>query len=424
MLNRPFHVTIPMLMKNTALMVLLFWLMADGLLAQQSGVSINDNSAPPHESAILDLQSDNKGLLPPRMTTAERDAIVNPANGLMIFNTVTNCINYRVGAVWYEVCGTPPAGEVSALDCEGAAHSGTLSPGVAAIGVNSEVAYTGGNGFTHGGQTVNSTGISGLTATLTPGSFANGGGTLTYTITGTPSGAGTASFALSIGGQTCTLTRTVSDPPYDGTNCGTGVVSFTYKGENVTYGTVLSSNSTCWLDRNLGASQVATSSTDEDGYGDLFQWGRGDDGHQNRNSGTTATLSSGDDPGNGNFITIQSGNDDWRSPQNANLWQGVNGTNNPCPDGWRVPAEAELEAERTSWNNSNAAGAFASPLKLPMAGRRVLTTGSLGSLGATGYYWSSSASGIYSRALVFVDSEAFMDTGGRAWGYSVRCIKD
>ena len=35
-----------------------------------------------------------------------------------------------------------------------------------------------------------------------------------------------------------------------------------------------------WMDRNLGATQVATSSTDEAGYGDLYQWGRRKDGHQ------------------------------------------------------------------------------------------------------------------------------------------------
>ncbi|MFZ1451482.1 MAG: hypothetical protein WAT20_02205, partial [Ferruginibacter sp.] len=42
-----------------------------------------------------------------------------------------------------------------------------------------------------------------------------------------------------------------------------------------------------WMDRNLGASRVATSSTDDLAYGDLYQWGRLTDGHQNRTSGTT-----------------------------------------------------------------------------------------------------------------------------------------
>ena len=88
-----------------------------------------------------------------------------------------------------------------------------------------------------------------------------------------------------------------------------------------------------WMDRNLGASQAATSSTDDAAYGDLYQWGRRADGHQCRTSPTTATLSSIDQPAHGNFITIGSTPYDWLSPQNVNLWQGVNGVNNPCPSG-------------------------------------------------------------------------------------------
>ena len=51
----------------------------------------------PSPSAILDLQSTSKGLLPPRMTTAQRDAIANPAKGLIFFNTTENCIQINTG---------------------------------------------------------------------------------------------------------------------------------------------------------------------------------------------------------------------------------------------------------------------------------------------------------------------------------------
>ena len=62
---------------------------------------------------------------------------------------------------------------------------------------------------------------------------------------------------------------------------------------------------------------------------------------------------------------------DWRSPQSNNLWQGVNGVNNPCPGGYRLPTDAELFAERTSWNdNTTWSGGFLTPLKFPMAGHR------------------------------------------------------
>ena len=179
-----------------------------------------------------------------------------------------------------------------------------------------------------------------------------------------------------------------------------------------------------WMDRNLGATQAATSSTDVDAYGDLYQWGRFSDGHQCRTSATTATLSSIDQPAHGDFILAPSTPYDWRSPQNDNLWQGVNGINNPCPSGYRIPTEAELEAERLSWSANNSTGALASPLKLPMAGRRSFSNGSLGNVGTYGYYWSSSVSGANSRCLYFFSSSAFMGGFNRALGLSVRCLKD
>ncbi len=114
---------------------------------------------------------------------------------------------------------TVAAGAIASINCASASHSGTLVHGVAASSVSSSVPYTGGNGGSHSGQTVTSTGVTGLTATLTSGNFASGSGSLTYTITGTPDGSGTASFALSIGGQTCTLNRTVATGAIGAIDC-------------------------------------------------------------------------------------------------------------------------------------------------------------------------------------------------------------
>jgi hypothetical protein len=168
----------------------------------------------PASRAVLELSSTDKGFLPPRLTTAQRDAIPaasRPA-GLMIYNTNTNCLDFWNSSAWVSTCGssTPTPGTITGITCGSATNSGNLTTGVAASGVTSVIPYTGGNGGSHGGQTVTSTGITGLTATLSAGSFTNGNGNLTYTITGTPSAAGTASFAINIGGRTCTLTRTVT----------------------------------------------------------------------------------------------------------------------------------------------------------------------------------------------------------------------
>jgi uncharacterized protein (TIGR02145 family) len=200
-----------------------------------------------------------------------------------------------------------------------------------------------------------------------------------------------------------------------------------------------------WMDRNLGASQVATSSTDFNGYGSLFQWGRAADGHQLINwtssgsgggvNGTTTTLSDTNTPTTSQYIVTQGtsgpggivNSNDWRSGHNNNLWQGANGINNPCPWGYRLPTETEWEAERQSWTSNDANGAFASPLKLPLAGFRHpfqafgISDGMFG-----GYYWSSTINGNESKVLAFsvYDSNANISQQGRAYGSSVRCIKN
>lgn len=206
--------------------------------------------------------------------------------------------------------------------------------------------------------------------------------------------------------------------------CGDNV-TFTYKGSSVTYGTVLNATtSKCWMDRNLGASQVATAYDDSAAHGDLFQWGRLDDSHQTRTSGTTSTLSSTDVPGHSNFILAPDSPYDWRSPQNNNLWQGVSGINNPCPSGWRIPTDTELDDERLSWSSNNSNGAFASPLKLTAGGYRYYSDGLLYNVGSYGLYWSSMVSGYGARSLYFFSTNAYMYDYYRAAGFSVRCIQD
>ena len=198
--------------------------------------------------------------------------------------------------------------------------------------------------------------------------------------------------------------------------------------------TVVSAGGRIWMDRNLGASQVAASLTDQLAYGSLYQWGRGSDGHQLINwtdattgvaaNTTTSTLSTTDAPGNANFITSTSGPQDWRSGQNDNLWQGVSGTNNPCPAGYRLPTATEWNTERSSWSSQSSAGAFASALKLPMAGSRDRAVASLHFQGTHGLYYSSSIFNTNSSCLQIYSGGAATVETYRAGGMSVRCIKN
>jgi hypothetical protein len=280
--------------------------------------------------------------------------------------------------------------------------------------ITSSAASSGGNISTDGGASVTARGVCWSTSQNPTVSLS----------TKTTDGSGTGSFTSSISGLQSGTTYYVR--AYATNSVGTAYgsqVSFTTTSAPAV-STVTSTTGKVWMDRNLGASRVATSSTDDQAYGDLYQWGRDTDGHEKRTSQTTSTLSSSNTPGHGNFITVNSGNYDWRSPQNNNLWQGVNGINNPCLEGFRIPTSAEWEAERASWSSQNSAGAFASPLKLPVAGFRYVSNGSLGNVGYGGNYWSGTVSGAYAQALFFNSGNAYMDSYNRAPGYSVRCLKD
>ncbi len=178
-----------------------------------------------------------------------------------------------------------------------------------------------------------------------------------------------------------------------------------------------------WMDRNLGATQQATSPTDAQAYGDLYQWGRFSDGHQCRNSEITVVQATSSMPGHDEFV-IEFTN--WFSPGNTSLWQGVSGLNTPCPLGFRVPTEFEWFEEYLSWAEGfNANGAFASPLKLPLAGERRRLDGDIVNVGLESRYWSSSiSSGNSSMRLVVTESSVNVLGISRSHGSSVRCIKD
>ena len=281
-----------------------------------NGSSIGIGTTNPNASAKLEIASTTQGFLPPRMTTAQRNAISSPSAGLTIYNTTVNCLQWWNGSYWYDGCGN-----------------------------NLHLLYPSGSVFCASGATV---------------------------------------------------VIEVQSPT-------TGKI---------------------WMDRNLGASRAAISSTDTAAYGDLYQWGRRSDGHQCRNSITTSTLSSIDQPANNNYILNGSGLFDWRSPQNTNLWQGINGINNPCPSGFRIATNTEFNAERIGFSSQNATGAFSSVFKFTVGGNRTGGGGHIIGNGGYGSYWTSTLSSTLSNNLFFDGSLCRMDNDYRANGTSVRCIKN
>ena len=179
-----------------------------------------------------------------------------------------------------------------------------------------------------------------------------------------------------------------------------------------------------WMDRNLGAIKKATSSTDVDSYGDYYQWGRAYDDHQLTTSTTINAIETSSTPDHGSFITTSGSPNDWLAPQNDILWNSgseanpVKTTNDPCPNGYRLPTAAEFGAETGITDSATAL----SQLALPPAGRRNGVDASFSNKGSHGFYWTTTPTGTNARNLIF-SSTANVGSNYRVSGFSVRCIK-
>lgn len=180
-----------------------------------------------------------------------------------------------------------------------------------------------------------------------------------------------------------------------------------------------------WLDRNLGAKRVATSYDDKESFGDYFQWGRASDNHEKNDSEMILTLSSSSTPNHAKFITSNpASRNDWLYEQNDKLWDGVNAVNNPSPKGFRIPTMEELEVETANQGVKNKIDIFQNFLKFPSPGYRPYSSGLLYEQGFYGGVWSCSVDGKYAKDLYFDCDGIDLGHDYRAFGLSVRCIKD
>jgi uncharacterized protein (TIGR02145 family) len=205
-----------------------------------------------------------------------------------------------------------------------------------------------------------------------------------------------------------------------------------------------------WMDRNLGARQVANAINDVFSYGNYYQWGRPADGHEitvwNGDTKTagrgladvTADLAADANPSYDNFITTTSSSNWLATPATSGtptLWATAN--QGPCPANYHVPTSTEWNTADTAafgsqagangttttgWDNNTET--YESTLKLPSAGRRGLQDGTFENPGTAGAYWSSN---IINNLTAYHN----MTATGSGWGQSqrgdgiaVRCLKD
>ena len=188
---------------------------------------------------------------------------------------------------------------------------------------------------------------------------------------------------------------------------------------------VVSPTGKIWMDRNLGASKVASSPNDAEARGFLYQWGRKNDGHQFRDSGTQTTPID-IDASNQNFIISTF---TWYTQGQSveHLWDGLNAPHNPCPRGFRVPTLSELAAERDEIETGPNSNFLDSPLRFAHTGFRSDEEGNIFSLTIAGFYWSSNELGGQSAGDFRINHSAtdnFLMTSRTRKGHAVRCIKD
>ena len=201
-----------------------------------------------------------------------------------------------------------------------------------------------------------------------------------------------------------------------------------------------------FMNRNLGATSNSKGSNDTEelnSYGLLYQWGRKDPFPGGAGIGTNTEKPIYVLTGSGKAVTIAKAavsvadavknpltfyatGGDWVRSQNDNLWNADLARYNPAPKGWTVP-------ESSAWNGIDTAGcAFTNGYTwdsyggwYPAAGYRSYDVGSLDGVGSDGRYWSRSAIGTFAYYLYFYDGRVNVDYYNyRAYGYSVRCVRE
>lgn len=136
-------------MKKLCLSVLITLLVT---LAFAQGVSINPTGNDPDTSAMLDVSSTSKGLLLPRLTTVQRDAISLPATGLLVYNTTTSTFDYYNGTAWFSLSTASVASTVPIIRTYTSNATWTKPPGLKYIIVEMVGGGGGGGGcYNYGG---------------------------------------------------------------------------------------------------------------------------------------------------------------------------------------------------------------------------------------------------------------------------------
>jgi len=239
----------------------------------------------------------------------------------------------------------------------------------------------------------------------------------------------------------CLQTRAQSKDPA-AQEGSTGTVTFSYSGKKITLKTVRAKDGNIWLQQNLGSLAVAAGLKDPLSYGDLFQWGRWVDGHQQRDPVYSAHKEL--EPNNPSGLSLMGRNPFlyagitpwWLAGKKEDKWEAAipaeaTATNgcDPCKAlgaDWRLPTIEEWIKLATVEEITDGSSGFNSSLKLSFSGERDWQGVNLKNVGYTGTYWSSTAANSTGGARVLLFDAEEINTKAsyyRGAGVSIRCIK-
>lgn len=356
------------------------------VISYSQGVAINTTGTPAFSSAILDVKSNSKGLLIPRLTTFERNAINNPAEGLQIFNTTTKCFEAYVNNTWYYMsCQCPPPASPTAN------INTTDQPEI----IWNWNAVSGADGYKY--NTINDY-----------NSATDNGTSTTYLQTGLNCNTQYNLYVWAYNSCAPSDATILTDVTDDCFNCGDNFLDIR---DGITYQTV-QIGTQCWMKENLNYDDNSGNSWCYDNnssncsiYGRLYIWSA----LMNGSSGSISNPS------------------------------GVQGL---CPVGWHIPSDAEwteltnyLGGESIAggklkgtgtiyWNSPNTGATNSSNFSARAGGYKDISN--FYNINLDSFWWSTTEDGsdVWVRNLLYNNNAVLHYSTLKVYGGYVRCIKD
>ena len=346
-------------------------------ISYQLSSQIGIGTTTPEQTAILEVNSTDKGLLPPRLTNEQRNLVLNPAKGLTIFNNTTNCLEFWNGSGWYNVCDNTTVLPPSYCDNDISVGTGNL--------VKMLYDY-------------------------------NGDGVAEY--------------------NWCAREISI-DTDGDGTddqiwldrNLGAYKRADDHRDNYADNNSYIIAQASSFGDlyqwgRPMDGHQKRGQRT-----GLLAEEGGAAQNTALHGNLDPPALATTDTPGFSDFILDDfsaGNNNDWRDDNNTNRW--ITTPQGPCPSNFHVPSQTEMNNLRTLIDNgSNSTIVDAHDvLALPTSGSRRSTDGAITDVADLGFFWTNTRTaggGSNGYLMGYFDINLILDYNN-ARANSVRCIKD